>query len=81
MLEKIKIARRKDKEVVRVVEEIKKVGVKILQGDEWQIERDLVLKEEKVYISKDEKLRVEIIWLYHDVLVARYKRRQKITNQ
>ena len=35
MLEKIKIARRKDKEVVRVVEEIKKVGVKILQGDEW----------------------------------------------
>ena len=81
MLEKIKIARRKDKEVVRVVEEIKKVGVKILQRDEWQIERDLVLKEEKIYISKDEKLRVEIIWLYHDVLVARYKRRQKITNQ
>jgi len=35
MLEKIKIARRKDKEVVRVVEEIKKVGVKILQRDEW----------------------------------------------
>jgi len=31
-----------------------------------------VLKEEKVYMLKDEKLRVEIIQLHHDVLVARY---------
>ena len=35
ILEKIKIARGKDKEVVKVVEEIKKVRVKVLQGDEW----------------------------------------------
>jgi len=33
ILEKIRIAREKDKEVVRV-EEIKKVGVKVLQEDE-----------------------------------------------
>jgi len=33
-LEKIKIARREDKEVVRVVEEMKKVEVKLLQGNE-----------------------------------------------
>jgi len=33
-LEKIKIARREDKEVVRVVEEMKKVKVKLLQGNE-----------------------------------------------
>ena len=57
----MKIAKEKDKEVVRVVEEMKKVGMKVLQGDEWQIERDLILKEEKVYSPKDEKLRVERI--------------------
>ena len=35
ILEKIKKARSKDKEVVRVVEEMKQVKVKILRGDEW----------------------------------------------
>ena len=34
ILKKIKIARSKDKEVVRVVEEIKKAGVKVLRGEE-----------------------------------------------
>jgi len=38
ILEKIKIARSKDKKVVRVVEEMKKAEVKILRGEEWQIE-------------------------------------------
>jgi len=52
--------------------------VKVLQGDEWQIERDLVLKEEKVYIPKDKKLRVKIIQLHYDVLVAKYERRWKM---
>jgi len=32
--------------------------VKTLRKDEWQVEGELVLKEEKVYILKDEKLRV-----------------------
>ena len=49
IVEKIKKAKSKNKEVVRVVEEIKKVGVKILWRDKWQIERNLVLKEGKVY--------------------------------
>jgi len=53
--------RSKDEDVVRVVEEMKKAGVRELQGNEWQIEEDLVLKEEKVYVPKDEKLRVEVI--------------------
>jgi len=59
-------------EVVKVVENMKKVEVKVLQGNEWQIERDLVLKKEKVYVPKDEKLRVEIIQLHYDELVAEY---------
>ena len=61
MLEKIKKARSKDEDVVRVVEEMKKVGVKELQGNEWQIEGDLVLKKGKMYVPKDEELRAEVI--------------------
>jgi len=34
ILEKIKKARNKDKEVVKVVEEMKKVGIKAVRGEE-----------------------------------------------
>ena len=47
---KIKTVRGKDENVARVVEEMKKARVKLLRGDEWQIERKLVLKEENIYI-------------------------------
>jgi len=67
ILEKIKRARSKDEDVVRVVEEMKKAGVKELQGNEWKIEGELVLKEGKVYVPKDEELRAEVIRLHHDV--------------
>ena len=77
IVEKMKKARSKDEEVVRVVEEMKKAGVKVLQGDEWQIEGDLVLKERKVYVLKDEELRAEIIWLHHNVPVAGHRGRQR----
>ena len=70
--EKDKEARDKDEEVIKVVEEMKKAGVKTLRDEEWQIEEGLVLKEGRVYILKDEKLRVEIIWLHHDTLIARH---------
>jgi len=61
LLEKIKKARSKNEDVVRVVEEIKKAKVKELRGNEWKIERELVLKEGKVYVLKDKELRVEVI--------------------
>ena len=32
---------------------MKKAKVKVLQGDEWQIERNLVLKEEKVCAERE----------------------------
>ena len=57
IIEKIKKARSRDKDVVRVVKEMKKAGVKELRGNEWKIEGDLVLKEGKVYVPKEEKLR------------------------
>jgi len=61
LVEKIKKARSKDEDVVRIVEEMKKAGVKELRGNEWRVEGDLVLKEGKVYVLKDKELRVEII--------------------
>ena len=51
---------------------MKKAKVKALQGDKWEIEGDLVLKEGKVYIPKDRELRVEIIQLHHDVPAVRH---------
>ena len=61
LLEKIKKTRSKDKDVVRVVEEMKKAGVRELREDEWKLEEDLVLKEGKIYIPKDEELRTEVV--------------------
>jgi len=77
ILEKIKKARSKNEEIVKVVEEMKKAGVKELRGNEWQIEGDLVLKEGKVYMPKDEELRVEVIRLHHDVLAVGHGGRWK----
>jgi len=78
LLEKIKNARSKNKDVVRVVEEMKKVGVKELRGDKWKVEEDLVLKEGKVYVPKDEELRAEVIQLHYDVLAAGHGGRWKM---
>ena len=78
IVKKIKEARDRDEEVIKTVEEMKKAGVKILKDEEWQIEEGLVLKEEKVYVPKDEKLRVEIIWLHHDTPIAGHGGQQKI---
>ena len=71
LIEKIKKARSRDEDVIRVVEEMKKAGVKELRGDEWKVEGDIVLKEGKIYVLKDKELRGEIIQLHHDVLAAR----------
>ena len=72
IVKKIKEARDKDEEVIKVVEEMKKAEVKMLRDEEWKIEERLVLKEESVYVPKDEKLRVEIIRLHHDTPIAEH---------
>jgi len=54
---------------------MKKAEVKVLRGNKWQVERELVSKEEKIYMLKDKKLRVEIIQLHHNVLVAGHRGR------
>jgi len=60
----------KNDEIVKVVEEMKKAGVKMLRNNEWQIENKLVLKKGKVYVSKDEELKLEIIWLHHNTPIV-----------
>ena len=72
IVKKIKETRNKDEEVIKVVEEMKKAGVKTLRDKKWQIEERLVLKERRVYVPKDKKLRIEIIWLHHDTPIAGY---------
>ena len=57
---------------------MKKVEVKVLRNDEQQIENDLVLKEGKIYVLRNEKLRLEIIWLHHNILIVGYERQQKM---
>ena len=42
--------------------------------NKWQIDEGLVLKERKVYMPKNEKLRVKIIQLHHDTPIAGHKR-------
>ena len=46
------------------------MGVKAIQEEEWKMKGELVLKEGKVYMPKDEELRTEIIQLYYNVLIA-----------
>ena len=60
----------KDDEVVKAVEEMKRAGVKMLRDEEWRKKDGLMLKEGKVYIPKDEKLRAEVIRLHHDTPVG-----------
>jgi len=52
-LKKLKKLEIKDNKIVKVVEKMKKTEVKVLRNNEWQIEDKLVLKERKVYVSKD----------------------------
>ena len=78
IIEEIKKSEARDNEVIKAVEEIKKAGVKMLRNKEWQIKDDLVLKKGKVYVPRDEKLRLEIIWLHHDMPIAGHGGQQKM---
>jgi len=61
LLKEVRKSKVKDNEVVKAVEEMKRAEVKMLRDEEW--------REEKVYVPKDDKLRAEIIKLYHDTPV------------
>jgi len=61
------------------VEEMKWAGVKMLRDEEWREENRLMLRDRKVYVPKDKKLRVEVIWLHHDMPVGGHGRQWKTT--
>jgi len=73
LLEKIKQLRVKDNEVIKAVKEIKQTGVKMLRDEEWREVDGIMYKEGKVYVPKDNILRMEIIRLYHNTLVGGHR--------
>ena len=50
LLEEIRKSDAKDNKVIKVVEEIKWAGVKILRDEEWSEENGLISRDRKVYI-------------------------------
>ena len=45
----------------------------MLRDKEWQKENGLMLRDEKVYIPRDKRLRVEVVQLHHDMLVREHR--------
>ena len=73
LLEKVKQSRVKDNEVIKAVKEMKQAGVIILRDEEWREVDGIMYKKKKVYVSKDNILRMEIIRLYHNTLVRGHR--------
>jgi len=70
LLEEVRKSKVKDDKVVKAVEEMKQTGVKMLRDKEWREVDSIMYKEGKVYVPKDEKLRAEIIRLYHNTPIG-----------
>ena len=60
---------------------MKKVRVKVLRNNKWKIENKLVLKKGKIYVLKNESLRLEIIQLYYNILIARHEGWPEVTKK
>ena len=73
LLEEVRKSKVKNNEVVKAVEEMKQAEVKMLRDEEWREVDSVMYKERKVYVPKDDKLRAEIIRLYHDTLVGEHR--------
>jgi len=73
LLKKIRQSRVRNNEVVKAVEEMKRVGVKVLRNEEWRDIDGIMYKEEKVYVPKDKMLRAEIIRLHHDMPIGGHR--------
>jgi len=58
--ERIRRVQEEDEKVVKIVEELKRAGIKTLKNEEWEIEDRLVMKEGRIYMPEGE-LRREII--------------------
>jgi len=79
ILDRIRKSKAKDDKVVKAVEEMKRARVKVLRDKEWREHEGLMLKEGKVYVPKDEKLRAEIIRLHYNMPVGGHGGQWKTT--
>jgi len=52
--ERIKRAQEGDEKVVKMVEELKRAGIKMLKDEEWEIEDGIVMKEGRIYMPERE---------------------------
>ena len=59
--EKIRKVQKRNKRVVKTVEKLKWLGMKILKDEKQSIEKELVLKENQIYVPEKRGLRTEII--------------------
>jgi len=73
LLEKVKQSKVKDDKVIRTVEEMKRARVKMLRDEEWREVDGIIYKKEKIYVSKDDQLKTEIIRLHHDMPVGGHR--------
>ena len=73
LLKEVRKLKVKDDKVVKAVEEMKRVGVKMLRDKEQREVNSVMYKEGKVYVPKDDKLRAEIIRLYHNTSIEGHK--------
>jgi len=72
LLEKVKQLRVKDNKVIKIIKEMKQAGVKMLRDEEWREVDGIIYKEKKVYVPKDDALRMEIIRLHHNTPVEEH---------
>jgi len=77
LLEEVRKSKVKNDKVVKAIEEMKQAGVKMLRDEEWRKVDNIMYKEGKVYVPKDEKLRAEIIRLHHNIPIGGHERQWK----
>jgi len=73
---RIKKVQKGDEKIVKAVEELKKVGIKALKNEEWEVEDRIILKEGRIYVPEGD-LRREIIQLHHDTSIGGHGGRWK----
>ena len=74
LLKEVRKSKVKDNKVVKAVEEMKWVRVKILKDKEQREVNNIMYKEKKVYVPKDDKLQAKIIRLYYNTPVGGHGR-------
>jgi len=74
---RIKKAQEGDERIVKAVEELKKVGIKALKNEEWEVKDGIILKKGRIYVPEGD-LRREIIQLHHDTPIGGHGGRWKM---